>query len=71
MRIINLTTSNDIFIGMTKIARGLTERGLNDIIAAAYIQSSVDTGTLFLRGASKQSETMDSIRRVTEDWRRR
>jgi hypothetical protein len=53
MRIINLTTSNDILIGITKIARGLTKRKLSDITAAAYIQSSVDTGILFLKDAFK------------------
>lgn len=66
---IGLTTLEEILEALNKLASGLSQSKLNNTTAAAYIQSAVDTGSLFLRGSTEQSNTMDDIRRVARDWR--
>jgi hypothetical protein len=50
---IKLITPDKILRAMNKIAKGLTKSKLSDITVVAYIQSSVNTGTLFLRAVTK------------------
>jgi hypothetical protein len=62
MQTIGSVNPKNVLSGMNTLAAGLARSGLNNTNAAAYIQSSVDIGTLFLRGAFKRSQTMDNIR---------
>jgi hypothetical protein len=66
-QVISSTSSEGILKAVTSIARGLARSGLDDTNAAAYIQSSVDTGNLFLRGVTEQSVTINEIRLVTRN----
>jgi hypothetical protein len=66
-QVISSTSSEGILKAVTSIAKGLARSGLDNTNAAAYIQSSVDTGNLFLRGVTEQSATMNEIRLVARD----
>jgi len=69
MDAINTVAPETILQTMTALAAGLAKSGLNDTNAAAYIQSSIDTGNLFLRAGTERSQTMDQIRVLAGHWR--
>ena len=50
---------------MKSLTEGFRQTKLSDTNAAAYIQSAVDVGTLFLHTGLSRSPTMIEIRRLT------
>ena len=54
---------------MQSLAKATAHTSLSDPNAAAYIQSSVDMGTLYLRGASEEVGTINEMRRMARDRR--
>jgi len=52
-QVISSTSSEGILKTVTSITRGLVRSGLDNINAAAYIQSLVDIGNLFLKEVTK------------------
>jgi hypothetical protein len=69
LRSISATTPESALAAMQSLARAMARAGVSDTNAAAYIQSSVDMGILYLRGGSEEVGTMNEIRRVARDWR--
>jgi hypothetical protein len=54
---------------MQSLAKATAQTSLSDTNAAAYIQSSVDMGTLYLRGASEEVSTINEMKRMARDRR--
>jgi hypothetical protein len=50
---------------MIRIVKGMASSEQININITIYIQSSVDIDSLFMKGATEQSETMNDIRRIT------
>lgn len=67
---IHETTPEQVLAAFKALAEAARKKNLNDTNSTAYLQSSVDMGTLYLRVGSERSETMEDIRRVARDWRR-
>jgi len=66
---IHETTPEQVLAAFKALAEAARKKNLSDTNSTAYIQSSVDMGTLYLRVGSERSETMEDIRRVVRDWR--
>jgi hypothetical protein len=67
VQVISSTSSEGILKAVTSIIRGLVRSGLDNTNAAAYIQSLVNIGNLFLKGVTEQSVTMNEIRLVARN----
>jgi hypothetical protein len=63
------TTPESVLAAMQSFAKATAQISLSDTNAAAYIQSSVDMGTLYLRGASEEVNTINEMRRMVRDRR--
>ena len=63
------TTPKSVLGAMQSFAKATAQTSLSDTNAAAYIQSSVDMGTLYLRGASEEVSTINEMRRMARDRR--
>jgi hypothetical protein len=63
------TTPESVLAAMQSFAKATAQTSLSDTNAAAYIQSSVDMGTLYLRGASEEVSTINEMRRMARDRR--
>jgi len=66
---IHETSPEQVLAAFKALAEAAKKKNLNDTNSTAYLQSSVDMGTLYLRVGSERSETMEDIRRVARDWR--
>ena len=66
---IRKTNPEQVLAAFKALAEDARKKNLSDTNLTAYIQSSVDMGTLYLRVGSERSETMEDIRRVARDWR--
>ena len=61
------TASESVLAAMQSLAKATAQISLSDTNAAAYIQSSVDMGTLYLRGASEEVSTVNEMRQMVRD----
>ena len=62
-------TPESVLAAMQSLAKATAQNSLSSTNAAAHIQSSVDMGTLYLRGASEEVSTINEMRRMARDRR--
>jgi hypothetical protein len=63
------TTPESVLAAMQSLAKVTAQTSLSGTNAAAYIQSSVDMGTPYLRGASEEVSTINEMRWMARDQR--